>query len=287
MKICLSRPGSPQTHLFLKTLTNPGATLGDRRPVSFILPGGPGADHMAYLDYACLHEITDLVFHDPRGCGKSDKTHPSHYTMHNYIDDVEDIRKYLGLNKIIVIGKSYGSMCALGYALKYPQAVDKLILAAGAPSYRFIETAKKNLQRQASSEQIAICEKLWSGSFSCPEELSTFFRLTHSLYSFKARTATHEFDANKKILRFSYDVLNEGFRHAFWHFDYENILQKILCPTLILAGRHDWINDIEHAEFMVARIPHSQLNIFEQASHAMEVDMPSEFFQTIADFIQR
>ncbi|MBV9576872.1 MAG: alpha/beta fold hydrolase [Gammaproteobacteria bacterium] len=287
MKITLSRPGSSPTHIFIKTVTQAGSSLGEHRPVSFILPGGPGADHMAYLNYTCLQTVSDLVFHDPRGCGQSDKSIVSDYTMENYIDDVEAIRTHLGLKKIIVIGKSYGSMCALGYALKYPQAVDKLILAAGAPSYRFLETAKKNLQRQGSVEQINICKKLWSGSFANADELTKFFQLMHPLYSYKARTGTQAFDANKKILNFSYEVLNVGFKHAFWHFDYENLLQKLFCPTLILAGLHDWINDIRHAEFMVARIPHSQLNVFEKASHAMEVDVPTEFFQAIADFIQR
>src|SRR5262249_33120458 len=148
-----------------------------------------------------------------------------------YIDDVESIRKELALNKIIVIGKSYGSMCALGYALRYPHAVAKLILAAGAPSYHFLDTAKANVKKRGTQEQIEWCEKLWAGSFKSREELLQYFQVTNSLYSVKARNNLDAFNLEKKSMLFSYEVLNEGFRNVFWHFNYEKELQKITCPT--------------------------------------------------------
>ena len=288
MKVAISRPGAPPTHLFVHQVSKHPERLGaGNRPVSFILPGGPGVDHTGYLDYATLQHVTDLVFHDPRGCGKSDLGERSSYNMNNNIDDVDAIRQQLGLDKINVIGKSYGSMCALGYALRYPQHVNKLVLASGAPSFRFIEIAKKNLLRQGSPEQIAICEKLWKGDFKNRDELLTFFELTRPLYSVKARTTPPTQSLHRKCEQFSRDVLNEGFSQSFWRFDYESVLNTILSPTLILAGRQDWINDVKLAEMMVARIPHSELRVFENASHAMEVDAGDAFFQTIAEFISR
>lgn len=285
MKIAIARPSLPLTKLNVELVSQNKDSLGDARPVSFILPGGPGADHRAYLAYNCLKTVTDLVFHDPRGCGSSDKGIASSYTMDNYIDDVEAIRQKLKLDKIIVIGKSYGSMCALGYAIRYPHAVEKLILAAGAPSYRFLETAKKNMIRCGTPDQIKISEKLWTGSFKNREELLSYFQLTNTLYSVKARKKSRDFDLDQKSLLFSHEVLNEGFKNTFWHFDYEDDLQRVACPTLILAGREDWINDVKYAEFMAIRIPHSELQIFEGASHAMEADVTDDYFKTIADFI--
>jgi proline iminopeptidase len=284
MKITIARLGVPTTRLYVETMGQEN-TLSNDRPVAFILPGGPGADHTAYLNYECLKERVDLVFHDPRGCGKSDRGDPSSYTMNHYIDDIESLREQLSLNKIIIIGKSYGSICALGYALRYPHAVAKLVLSAGAPSFRFLETAKRNVKRHGTPEQIKMCEKLWKGSFKNRDDVLTFFQVMNSLYSIRARMHPDEFDLAKKSMQFSYEVLNEGFRHSFWYFDYENELQRIVAPTLVLAGRHDWINDSKHAEFMAARIPHSQLRVFEEASHAMEADVPEEYFQTIGDFI--
>ena len=283
MKVTITRTGASPTKLYVETIAQ--HKLGEERPVAFILPGGPGADHTTYLSYACLQEIADLVFHDPRGCGKSNKGESSDYTMDNYIDDVEAIRKHLSLDKIIVIGKSYGSMCALGYALRYPSAVKKLVLAAGAPSYRFLETAKRKIKQIGTPEQIKVCEKLWAGKFKSRDELLNYFQLTQSLYSIAARKKQKEHDLIYKSKQFSYEVLNEGFRREFWHFDYEDALSRIACPTLVLAGREDWINDIKYAEFMAARIPYSELRVFDNASHALEADATEEYFQTIADFM--
>lgn len=286
VKINISRPDAPETNLNIKIISQDPDHIGINRPVAFILPGGPGADLTAYLKYACLQEVADLVFHDPRGCGESDKGDATSYTMNNYIEDVEAIRKYLLLDKIIVIGKSYGSMCALGYTVNYPQHVKKLVLASGAPSYHFFETAKETIKRIGTPEQKKICEKIWKGDFKNRDELLEYFQLTNPLYSVKARTQPPSaFDLNAKCKTFSYEVLNEGMRHSCWLFDYEKDLPHISCPTLVLAGREDWINDPKYAELMAERIPNSQLVIFEHASHAMEADVEEEYFQRIADFI--
>lgn len=284
MKIPISRASAPSTSLYVELISKNKNAWGNR-PVAFILPGGPGADHTAYHKYECLKEVVDLVFHDPRGCGQSDKGISSSYTMDNYIDDVEAIRQFLSLNEIIIIGKSYGAMCALGFALRYSHAVKKLVLSAGAPSYHFIETAKRNMERLGTVEQIEICKKLWNGNFKNSDEVLTFFQMTNTLYSIKARTMPEAFDLAKKSKQFSYEALNEGFKHLFWKFNCENALRDIVCPTLILAGREDWITDVKYSEYMAARIPYSQIKVFANASHAMEADVAEEYFQTIADFI--
>lgn len=283
MKMAITRSGVEPTELYVNCMTQ--GKLGDR-PVAFILPGGPGADHTAYQKYTVLQTDIDLVFHDPRGCGLSDKGRATSYNMENYINDIDAIREQLSLEKIMVIGKSYGSMCALGYALRYPQHVSKLVLAAGAPSFHFLTKAKENVKRIGTPEQIQICEKLWAGEFQSKEELLRFFQLTNSLYSVKAREMSASINLNTKSNQFAYEVLNEGFRHQFWHFNYETKLRDVECPTLILAGKEDWINDPIYAEQMAAHIPCSQLHVFEQASHAMEADVPEQFFPAISRFIR-
>lgn len=283
MKIAIpERPSAPATHLNIKIVAQ--SKLGTR-PVAFILPGGPGADLQMYQSYESLLDVVDLVFHDPRGCGDSDEGDPATYNMNNYIDDVEYIREYLHLDQIIVIGKSYGAMCALGYTVRYPRFVDKLVLSAGAPSYRFFKKAKHNIEQRGTPEQIAIYEKLTRGDIQNRDELLKYFQLTNPLYSIKARTQPDFFDLEKKSQRFSYTVLNEAFRHQNWRFDYEVELQYIKCPTLVLVGKEDWITDPEYSVLMAEQIPNAQLHVFANASHAMETDVPQEYFQLIADFI--
>ncbi|CEK09239.1 proline iminopeptidase [Legionella hackeliae] len=135
-----------------------------------MLPGGPGANHSQSKDYECLRTAGNIVFIDPRGCGLSSKHDPSFYTMENYIEDVDALRKYLNLEQITLLGKSYGAMCALGYTLSYPEHVSSLVLAAGSPSYKNIETARLNVEKRGTLEQQKICEQLWEGSFKNHEE---------------------------------------------------------------------------------------------------------------------
>lgn len=280
-----ARKNAPATKLYVKILTEDETKLGNR-PIIFALPGGPGGDHSTLLAYNCLLDVADIVFHDPRGTGQSDKSDPKTYTMDNYIDDVEAIRQQLNLPKVIILGKSYGSMCAGAYAIRYPESVAKLILAAGAPSYRFLETAKQNLAKRGTPEQIKACEKLWSGSFKDNTELLEFFKITASLYSNRAKTEPGSFTLAKTCDNFSYEALNLGFIDFLLHFDYEADLDKIKCPTLILAGEDDWINDAQHAKLMAIKIPHSQLKIFMNSSHTMETDVGDLYFDEIRNFIK-
>ena len=139
-----ARDGSPA--IFLRTrLVYKNQKALETLPYAFILPGGPGANHSYYMDYDQLHEIANLIYYDPRGCGLSDEGDPATYNMDNYIDDIHIIKESLQLGSIILLGKSCGAMCALGFTLRYPEAVSQLILAAGAQTYEFIETAKAGL----------------------------------------------------------------------------------------------------------------------------------------------
>ncbi len=79
--------------------------------------------------------------------------------MSNYIEDLEEVRKYLekeeNIIRVNILGKSFGAMCALGYALKYPDAIDSLILAAGSPSYQFLQKSVENFKKKFSVRQPA------------------------------------------------------------------------------------------------------------------------------------
>lgn len=279
-----ARESAPATSLYVKIVFTEEESLKSK-PYIFMLPGGPGFNHSHYKDYSCLSEIGNVVFHDPRGCGLSDKADPATYTMENYIDDIEAIRKHLKLSKIALVGKSYGAMCALGYVLRYPDVVSKLVLAAGATSYRFLETAKQNFfSRQPTQEQMQICEKLWDGSFADDEELAQYISLMRPYYSYKVR---HGEAVNRPAPDYPYSFapINQGFKGFLREFDFEDQLEKINCETLILVGEEDWITDKKYSQLMAERIKGSQLKIFPKSDHSMESDVPESYFGAINVFI--
>ena len=284
-KVAISeRTSAPATQLFVKILANDKTKLG-KRPVIFILPGGPGLDHSTYHAYTCLLDVADIVFHDPRGCGRSDKNDPATYNMQNYIDDVEALRGIFGLKNIIPIGKSYGSVCAMGYALRYQSNIEKLILSAGAPSFRSVHTAKENLAKLGTPKQIKIFEKIWNGEFQNHLELAEFYAVTAPLYSNHLKTRLEAYALTYFSKNFSYEALNLGFKDFLRTFDFEPSLHLINRKTLILAGAQDWVNDLCHIKVMAEKIPNNQFKVFPNAGHAIESDVGQEYFDTIRQFI--
>ncbi len=90
---------------------------GDRmvqRPVVFLLHGGSGGDHSGFkTQMAALSDTAQFVYVDHRGSGRSSRSDPQTWTLENNIDDLDALREYLGLEKISVLGSSYGGMVAL------------------------------------------------------------------------------------------------------------------------------------------------------------------------------
>jgi proline iminopeptidase len=256
------------------------------RPVVFMLHGGPGGDHSRFKLHSLeLQDVAQLVFIDHRGCGRSKKTRQSDYTLENNIEDIEALRQYLGLKKICILGTSYGGMVAQGYATRYPQHLDKLILVVTAPSYQFLEEAKETLHARGNSKQIAICEHLWEGTFKDHAHVKKFFQLTDSLYSTTLKKNPGKAFARSKSI-FSHEALNEGFGKFLRSFDFRPKLKKIKCPTLILAGSEDWICSPAQSKTIAKHIPHAKLKIFKNAGHAVSVDAHDEYIAVIKKFLK-
>lgn len=257
------------------------------RPVLFMLHGGPGGDHTRFKQHSLeLQEAAQLVFIDHRGCGRSKKTRQKDYTLENNIEDIEALRNHLGLEKICILGTSYGGMVAQGYAIRYPNRVEKLVLVVTAPSYRFLAEAKQNLQERGSAKQIAVCEHLWNGTFKSHAHIMKFFKLTDNLYSLKAgKNRKKSYRATK--VKWSHEALNEGFSGTLRRYNFIPKLKKITCPTLVLAGQDDWICSPSQSKIIAEHIPKSTLKIFKNCGHALAVDAHEKYIKAVTKFIKK
>ena len=114
---------SPLHDLYVEEVGNPQG-----QPALF-LHGGPGAglsdNHRRFFD----PQHYRVILFDQRGSGKS-TPHASleENTTWDLVEDIEKIRKRLGISKWIVFGGSWGSTLALAYSETYPEAVSGLIL---------------------------------------------------------------------------------------------------------------------------------------------------------------
>lgn len=264
------------------------------KPVLFLIHGGPGGNHIHFkYDSIKLQEYAQLVFIDQRGCGLSKKDKKSHYTLENNIEDIEALRKHLGFKKISVLGVSYGGMVAQGYAIRYGKNVDKLVLVSTAPSYHFIETAKENLKKIGTKQQISVCEKfLWSGSFKNNRDVNHYFKIMDPLYIYNHKKKKRRKPSVKKVKSqnnikniLSYDVLNAGFSTFLHKFNFIPKLKNIKCPTLIMVGKNDWVCIPKHSKVMAENIPNSTLKVFNKCGHALATDANDKYINAIKQFL--
>jgi proline iminopeptidase len=265
------------------------------KPVLFLIHGGPGGNHIHFkYDSIKLQDYAQLIFIDQRGCGFSKKDKKANYTLDNNIEDIEALRKYLGLKKINILGVSYGGMVAQGYAIRYKKNIDKLILVSTAPSYHFIETAKENLAEIGTKNQISVCEKyLWNGSFTNSRDVNHYFKTMDSLYIYNHKKKKRKKPSSKKIKSgkidniLSYDVLNVGFSTFLHEFNFIPKLKNIKCPTLILVGKNDWVCMPSHSKIMAEKIPNSTLKIFNKCGHALTSDANSKYIKSVKQFLEK
>src|SRR2546422_1269440 len=101
-------------------------------PVVF-LHGGPGQGsyHFAALVGPYLERSLRMVYFDQRGSGNSERPWTGEYSMATLVEDIEGLRRELGVPQIALIGHSFGGTLALEYAAAYPTRVARLVIVAG------------------------------------------------------------------------------------------------------------------------------------------------------------
>lgn len=103
-----------------------------------LLHGGPGATHHYFHpSFSRAKDFAKIIYYDQRGYGISDYKKGKGYSIEQAVDDLENLRKSLKINKWVVLGNSYGGLLAQCYVVKYPERVLGLALVtskAGALS---------------------------------------------------------------------------------------------------------------------------------------------------------
>jgi proline iminopeptidase len=117
-----------------------------------LLHGGPGFTHQ-YLEAmeSFLPEAgIEMYYYDQLGCGNSDVPDDvSLWETSRFVEEVEEVRKGLGLEDFVLYGQSWGGMLSIEYALKYQHNLRGLVISnmtAGIQSYlRRIEQIAQKL----------------------------------------------------------------------------------------------------------------------------------------------
>lgn len=125
-------------------------TIGEGPIKVLLLHGGPAACH----DYLEAFESflppagIQIIYYDQLGCGNSDKPDdPALWTLPGFVEEVEEVRQGLGLDRFVLLGHSWGGILGIDYALKYQQHLRGLVISnmtAGIQSYLKRITALKS-----------------------------------------------------------------------------------------------------------------------------------------------
>jgi proline iminopeptidase len=262
-----------------------GGTMRER-PVAMLVHGGPGGDHSGFKpSMSPLAERMQLVYFDHRGQGRSDPADPASYTLDENVEDMEALRRHLGLGPIVSIGTSYGGMVAMAHAARHPDAVSHLLLIVTAAHGGFIPRAQQILEERGTAMQRRVSEMLWEGGFRSADELRRYYDVMGPLYARRHDPAAAE--VGRRRATYAPEPLNRAFGLTGFlrRFDLRDELGRITAPTLILAGRHDWICPPEFSEEIHRLIPNSDLRIFEESSHSIRVDEPQAMLDAIMGFV--
>ena len=256
------------------------------KPPAFVIHGGPGGDHSDLKPrFNMLSDRMQLVYFDHRGQGRSARGDVAKYNIDENVEDMEALRLHLGCGPIVSIGTSYGGMVAMAHAARYPKSVSQLVLCVTAAHSGFMPRALQIVAERGTAEQKAACDRLFAGELDTVEKVHHYYEVMGPLYAVKHDPVAAKAGRERGIA--SPEALNRAFAPGGFlrSYDLRPELKNIIAPTLIIAGRHDWICAPEFSEEIHRLIPGSDLRIFEGSSHSLRVDEPERLIDAIAGFV--
>ena len=264
----------------------PDGPIMRERPAAMVIHGGPGSDHSGFKpSFRPLAARMQLVYFDHRGQGRSSAADPATYTLDENVEDMEALRRHLGLGPLVSIGTSYGGMVAMAHAARYPDAVSHLVLIVTAAHGGFVQRAQAIVRERGTPEQQAVCETLWAGGFRSAAEMRHYYEVMAPMYARQDDPAAGTSGRERAI--YSPEPLNRAFGPDGFlrRFDLRGELGRITAPTLVMAGRHDWICPVEFSKEIHRLIPGSDLRVFERSSHSIRSDEPEAMLDAILGFV--
>ena len=103
--------------------------LANGRPPIVMVHGGPGSSHWYFLNATTLADDRAVILYDQLDSGRSDNPNdPANWRVERFVDELEAIRAYLGIDRWHVLGTSWGGVVVLEYGARQPEALAGLIL---------------------------------------------------------------------------------------------------------------------------------------------------------------
>lgn len=265
--------------------------VGEGTPL-VVVHGGPGLDHGYFLpQMARLGNEFRLIFYDQRTSGKSAADGDSNsMTMDNFVEDLEGIRKAFNLEKMNLMGHSWGGLVAMFYAVKYPEHLASLILVNPTPASAALRDSSFKIMGARTSRQDSLDEALIVSTEAYkrgdPSTMEKFFRILFRGEFFQkdyVDSLSLHFDSSYSQKGKMLQYLRKD--TVLQRYDLFGKLDRIECPVLIIGGDADMIPS-GFNERIQDRIKNSRYILLPDCGHFPFVEAQEEFFPTIRVFLE-
>ena len=157
--------------------------LGEGPPL-MLMHGGLGFDHSYFRPWVDpLAEDFTLILYDHRGNGRSERPPDLKDVVHStWADDADALRQHLGIDRMILLGQSYGGAIALHYALRYQQHLAGLILATAHPAWDYMDVVLEKARQRGTAEEAAAIERRFFEHLESDEEMANLAATIGGMY---------------------------------------------------------------------------------------------------------
>jgi proline-specific peptidase len=254
------------------------------------LHGGPGFTHHYLQPLEALADRRRVIFYDQLGCGNSDRPDDvSLWTVDRFVAELAQVRAALELDDLHLFGSSWGGMLAMQYVLDRRPSLRSLILCGSPASMiRWVRDCDELLAGQPDDVRNTIRQHEADGFTACPEYQAAilgFYR--EHVCRLKPWPAGFE----RSFAEAGYQVYNTmngpsefTVSGTLKTWDIMDRLGEIGIPALLVGGRYDECTPGHLAE-MHSRIPVSQLETIEDASHLCFAEQPAVFNNLVNAFL--
>ncbi|HIO56529.1 MAG TPA: alpha/beta fold hydrolase [Candidatus Marinimicrobia bacterium] len=274
--------------------------VGDNENIKLLLlHGGPGASHDYFksLDKYFPQERLEYYYYDQFGSHNSDSsTNPVDWTIERFVEEVETVRKKLGLDpsNFFLLGHSWGGILAMEYALKYQENLKGLIISnmmASIPDYN--DYAEKVLGPQMPPEILSEIKELEANKeYDNPRYMELLIPHHYEHHVLRIPVNDWPEEVNEAFANINQDmyVAMQGPSEfgasgllEFW--DVKDRLAEIKTPTLVIGATHDTM-DPDHMEWMSKELPNGSFLLCTNGSHLAMWDDPDSYAKGIISFLK-
>ena len=260
------------------------------------LHGGPGAAH-DYLESLAAMADTGrrVIFYDQLGCNRSSlpEAKPELWTVDLFIEEIDTVRQALALDRIHLLGQSWGGMLAMEYALTQPRGLESLTVASSSASMiQWVEEANRLREELPPAVQEALLRHEAAETYDDPEyqtAMAEFYRRHVCRVDPVPEYVERTFAAIARNPEVYHTMNGPSEFHVVgtlktW--DIISRLGEIRVPTLVTSGRYDEATPLI-AETVQQGIPGAEWVVFEESSHMAHAEEPERYMRVLDDFLTR